>query len=314
MSRAFKELCLLSGFFPHTNPPAHLAVPCATRAGLVRPTASCGLFREVVVAIGVESGQSASASKLSHFPSSSAGGISTVSVSVERSKPVPVLPPRGHRLTGDTSVVSVRFIADHPLVTQARLSRRRARRATRETETSADDHPTLEVGPAGMAADGDDASTGKAESAARQPISDVPTATGPDPTARAIATPRTVAPGGNRGTAASSTVARNPSPESPRDRPLSDPPPSRFPTDASPTATAPESSRRKPGRTPPPRPRRSLPLLRVPLRSHWADRRPRNGQRWSASAPSRVEPRPGTNTIRSVRPGESGGRWVPTVE
>ena len=85
------------------------------------------------------------------------------------------------------------FIADHPLVTP-RGSPADARVAPRaKQKPSADDHPTLEVGPAGMAADGDDASTGKAESAARQPIGDVPTATAPDPTARAIATPRTVA-------------------------------------------------------------------------------------------------------------------------
>lgn len=48
-----------------------------------------------------------------------------------------------------------------------------------------------------MAADGDDASTGETESAARRPVGDALTASSPDPTARAIATPPTVAPSGN---------------------------------------------------------------------------------------------------------------------
>ena len=49
-----------------------------------------------------------------------------------------------------------------------------------------------------MAADGDDASTGETESAARRPVGDALTASSPDPTARAIATPPTVAPSGDR--------------------------------------------------------------------------------------------------------------------
>lgn len=104
-----------------------------------------------------------------------------------------------------------------------------------------------------MAADGDDASTGKAESAARQPIGDVPTATAPDPTARAIATPRTVAPGRNRGNRvlvdgrAGIQVPRVPAYV--ESAALGSSPVAVSPTDASPTATAPESSSRRGRRT-----------------------------------------------------------------
>ena len=80
-----------------------------------------------------------------------------------------------------------------------------------------------------MAADGDDASTGETESAARRPVGDALTASSPDPTARAIATPPTVASGGSPALGFS-PVATSPG-------------------DASPTATSSEGRSRRGRRT-----------------------------------------------------------------
>ena len=331
VSRAFKELCLLSEVFflrSSTQPaPRDLAVPCATRGrgSWAYPTASCGLFREdcrrdrALSPVNLR----VRPNFLALSPSPREGLCTCVFQSASSARSHPTVPPPRERIAshairawyqGPYSSLTILSSPRAALAADARVAPRA------KQKPSADDHPTLEVGPAGMAADGDDASTGKAESAARQPIGDVPTATAPDPTARAIATPRTVAPARSRESRSRRRSRWNPSPESPRLRgigrsrilPRRGVPHRCVPhRDGARKQLPPRPTNSRGGRRPRD-PRRSLPPEGYRDMIHdWALNATTWTMvpRWHASAPSRVEPRDRVRIrIRSVRPRESGGR------
>ena len=273
VSRAFKELCLLSEVFSlrsSTQPaPRDLAVPCATRGrgSWAYPTASCGLFRE-----DCRRDRALSPVNLRVRPNflalspSSAGGIVhvRVSVSVERSKPSTVPPPReriaSHAIRawyqGPYSSLTI-LSSPRAALPQTRASRHARNRNPPRTTT-----PHLKWDPRVWPPTATTRRPGR-PNRPRASLSVMSRRLHLPIRRRARSPPRAPSPlVGIAGIAFSSTVAlESKSRESPPtwNRPLSDPPPSRCPPPMRPPPrrrpkAAPAAADEQPGRTPHPRP------------------------------------------------------------
>ena len=283
VSRAFKELCLLSEVFflrSSTQPaPRDLAVPCATRGrgSWAYPTASCGLFRE-----DCRRDRALSPVNLRVRPNflalspSSAGGIVhvRVSVSVERSKPSTVPPPReriaSHAIRawyqGPYSSLTI-LSSPRAALPQTRASRHARNRNPPRTTT-----PHLKWDPRVWPPTATTRRPGR-PNRPRASLSVMSRRLQLPIRRRARSPPRAPSPlVGIAGIAFSSTVAlESKSRESPPtwNRPLSDPPPSRCPPPMRPPPrrrpkAAPAAADEQPGRTPPPRPPPQPTPRRVP--------------------------------------------------